>query len=384
MNDMKLVRELLKEPPAPSGRVTAKALSLLEAEIAGSGPRPVRMRRTARRWSLGLGGLAAVGVAATVAVTLAGAGPATRSPEPTVAAYPGSPPPHAARLSGDARHVLLAAATIAEREPSATGKYWHIAYHGVELQTVGDQHHPYVMKVRSRYEEWFNADARQSGWALDQALGATPATPDDQAAWERAGSPSSLPEVTSDPPEYSPRLSTSPGRPTVEAIKPGGDAAGRGHAIPMAVARSLPADPGQVKAVCDRYKATGQGPVDGYADDFECGVNLLTRYPLAPKARGAVYRMLAALPHIQKENGVRDQDGRPGVGLWSDLTMLDDTDTTIRDRLILDPATGRPLALDTVVLRPGTGAARLYKKGLVQSSLIIQGMGWTNTPPKAR
>src|SRR6202007_2320735 len=107
---------------------------------------------------------------------------------------------------------------------------------------------------------------------------------------------------TSDPPEYTPRLSTSPGKPAVEVIKPGADAAGRGHAIPMTVARSLPVDPRQVKAVCDRYKETGQGPVDGYADDFECGVNLLTRYPLTPKARAAVYRMLAALPRIQKEN----------------------------------------------------------------------------------
>lgn len=383
MNDMKPIRELLKEPPAPSGRVTATALSLLEAEIAGNGPRPVRTRRAARRWSLGLGGLAAVGVAATVTVALAGAGPATRSPEPTVAAYPGSPPPHAAKLSGDARHMLLAAATIAEREPSATGKYWHVAYHGVELQTVGDRHHPYVMEGRSRAEEWFNADARQNGWSLDQALGATPATPDDRAAWQRAGSPSSIPELTSDPPEYSPRLSTSPGKPTVDVIKPGADAAGYGHVIPMTVARSLPTDPDKVKVVCDRYKQTAQGAVNGYDDDFDCGVNLLTRYPLTPKARAAVYRMLAGLPRIQKEDGVRDQDGRPGVGMWSDLTMVDDTDTTVRDRLILDPATGRPLALDTVVLRPGTGAARLYQKGVVQSSLIIQGMGWTNTPPKA-
>jgi hypothetical protein len=386
MNDMKLVRELLKEPPAPSGRVTAKALNLLEAEIAGGGRSPARTRRAARRWSLGFGGLAAAGVAAAITLALAGGGPATHSPqasEPTVAAYPGSPPPRAAKLSGDVRHMLLAAATIAEREPSATGKYWHVAYHSTELQTVGERHHPYVMRGQSRYEEWFDSDARQNGWELDQALGATPATAGDRAAWQRAGSPSSIPEVTSDPPEYNPRLSTSHGKPIVDVIKPGADAAGRGHAIPMTVARSLPVDPDKVKAVCDRYKETGQGPVNGYADGFECGVNLLIRYPLAPKARAGVYRMLAALPRINKENGVRDQTGRPGVGLWSDLTMVDDTGTTVRDRLILDPATGRPLALDTVVLRHGTGAARLYKKGIVQSSLIIQGMGWTNTPPKA-
>lgn len=384
MNDMKLIRELLKEPPAPSGRVTAKALNLLEAEIAG-GVRPRARTRAVRRWSFGFGGLAAAGVAAAVAVGLAGARPVTHSPqpsEPTMAAYPGSPPPGAAKPSGDVHHMLLAAATIAEHEPSATGKYWHVAYNGARLQTVGEQHHPYVMKERSRAEEWWNTDARQNGWSLDQALGAEPATPGDRSAWQRAGSPSSIPEVTSDPPEYSPRLFTSPGKPTVEVIKPGTDAAGGGHVIPMTVARSLLADPDKVKAVCDHYKQAGDGAVNGYSDDFDCGVNLLIRYPLAPKARAAVYRMLAALPDIRKENGVRDQEGRPGVALWGDHSTMDDTETESRDRLILDPAMGRPLALDTVVLRPGTGGARLYDKGAVLDSLIIQGMEWTNTPPK--
>ncbi|MGH3388418.1 MAG: hypothetical protein ACRDOO_06020, partial [Actinomadura sp.] len=70
MNEMNMIRDLLKEPPSPPAQVSARALRSLEDDIAGRRSRTRHLVRPA--WGLGLAG--AVTAAALVA-TAVGTGP---------------------------------------------------------------------------------------------------------------------------------------------------------------------------------------------------------------------------------------------------------------------------------------------------------------------
>jgi hypothetical protein len=179
MDEMDRVRSLLREAPPPSAEASAKALAVLEDEMAGGRARTSRAgrRRLGRPAGLGLG-LVAAGAAAAVAVALTGQG------TPGSPGSPGTP----AGVDLD-KQAVLAAAAKAELTP--TGKYWY-------TDRVDGQ--SYVIRAKTGTYAIVGAASESFGWTgvkkgtgeayYGRDLPARPLTARDEALWKKAGSPS--------------------------------------------------------------------------------------------------------------------------------------------------------------------------------------------------
>jgi len=123
MNDLQTLRAALSPADVPQDVADRSRHRLRNRMLAGP-------RRRVRPFALGAGLVAVAAAAAVVVATLPG----------TPAQAP--PPPQAVAPVVTGTQVLLAAATVAERTPAGTGKYWHI-------RTALDN---------LVYDNWFTAD----------------------------------------------------------------------------------------------------------------------------------------------------------------------------------------------------------------------------------
>ncbi|HET6710165.1 CU044_5270 family protein [Amycolatopsis sp.] len=121
MNDLQTLRAVLTPGDVPQDVVDRSRHRLRNRMLAGP-------RRRVRPLALGAGLVAAAAAAAVVVATLPGT--------------PAPPPPQAVAPVVTGTEVLLAAATVAEKTPAGTGKYWHI-------KTTSD---------KEAYEYWYSAD----------------------------------------------------------------------------------------------------------------------------------------------------------------------------------------------------------------------------------
>ncbi|WP_033261024.1 CU044_5270 family protein [Amycolatopsis vancoresmycina] len=139
MNDLQTLRAALM-PPEPAADVVDRSRHRLQNRMLGA------PRRRIRPFAIGIGFAAAAAAAAVVVATL----PATPAPPP---------PPQAVAPVDPGRQILLAAATVAERAPVGTGKYWHsttkVGTETWEYWTTADGH------------EWYR-DAKTHGKAVPQ------------------------------------------------------------------------------------------------------------------------------------------------------------------------------------------------------------------------
>lgn len=372
MDEIRLVRELYAPPaPAPAHEVAA-ARARFDAAT--------RTRRSRPRWVLPGAGLAAVAAAAAVTVALSG----TPSRAPVTPAGPPS----------SARTVLLNAALLADRQPVTTGRYWHVDSRIQWIQKVRDG--GYLIADTSRMESW----AAGSGQAVGRVryLGARPARPADEAAWRRAGSPHVFRTVEGK------RTTTSPER---EVTTRGADAlTGMGVAVEAGVGRlrEAPADPGRLRTwllalphspLTSRPVHVGKirpgapipsappPPSKAQVDHwlFVQGSDLILYAPVTPQVRAAAFRMLAALPGVTAAGTVHDADGRRGTAVAMGEIDPGDRPEAIQQRLVIDPANGRALAYEEVVL----GRNIIYPAlaaGTIASSTTVRTAGWTDASPR--
>ncbi|MET7392436.1 CU044_5270 family protein [Dactylosporangium sp. NPDC005572] len=250
-------------------------------------PRPPARRRTpSRRLVLAGAGLAAV-AAVTAAVALRPDAPA---PVPDTVA--GQSAPSSAQAE---TNLLLVAAQHNDAKPVESGRYWVVrTEHGM------------------------------------------PRTTDEQ--W----------------------LATRAGDPSVAYIRgPSGGWAARpmqGHTadnnflvagLPRSAAAlaALPTEPGALKArLLDWYAEKGSGE---NRDEFlfYAGAGLVLDLPVPAPVRAAAYRMLAQLPGIATLGPVTDALGRNGVAVA--YSRRGDSGAVGQQRLVIDPATGAALALES-------------------------------------
>ncbi|MFI6515179.1 CU044_5270 family protein [Spirillospora sp. NPDC050679] len=364
MNELNRVRALLREPPSPSAEARTAALTRLEEDFTAG-----RRRRPARPPLLSLTGLTcllAAGTAAAVAVAVLGAGD------------PASSGPSGPQAAPSARSILLAAAGQAERQPAATGRYWRSVVQDDLLVKAGPAAAPYKVVVRQLNGEWTPADPKAPTWSLTQDLGARPATPADEAAWKRAGSPS---EHLQPVPEQARRktgvtarkIPAAPGPRRVER----GDPAGArpffvGRDLSLREILALPADPERLRQALVRYSG-------GRADSeklFEYAANMVLHYPATPKARAAAFRMMAGLDGVRALGRDTDDRGRAGQAVSLQVTVPGVAVTEWR--LIVDPAAGRALAWESRTVRP---LAPTGRKGERTDTATVVEAGWTDAPP---
>ncbi|MFF3443212.1 CU044_5270 family protein [Streptosporangium sp. NPDC002721] len=387
-----------------------------ELSRAMAGPRRAPARRGVVRpgWGLGLAGAAAAVTAVAVTISATGgtvpdASPARPNPDLAISGpeVPGStasgpassssasssPTASASRVELSSRSILLAAAHGAARQPDTTGAYWHTASVTRMLSEAADG--DYTVVELARNEGWTPLATGGEQWFRTRSLGARPASPDDEAAWRRAGSPTRIkvevPGKQGSGGYGGYVVSTEPGEAKDDRspLVDGDKVFWLGRNVTMKDLRGLPDDPGALKAWLLRaYKGTGteaDTPMSSDAWLFSVAIGLITEMPVTPRVRGAAFRMLADLKTAEVSRDVTDAEGRTGSAVAIEERVRGKADAkgpegVLRNRLIFDEATGTALARDSVVVRPG-GLQAGFEPGTVWHSQTILEAGWTDEKP---
>ncbi|MEV0622810.1 CU044_5270 family protein [Nonomuraea sp. NPDC050404] len=350
-----------------------------ELARAMSGPRR-RRRGTIPRpaWGLGLAGAAAATVTAVAVAVIMSGGPAT----PTATAPP-TATPTAPRVTLSAREVLLAAADKADRQVEKEGAYWHSVTVGRNLYTAKTG--GYAVMDRERSEGWTPSATGGEQWGSSRRLGAEPATAADRAAWERAGSPSEIEVVVPGKGLGGLTLSTSEGkaRTSHTPLVDGDKVFWLGRNVTMKDLRGLPGDPAKLKKwLMASYAGHGtESTSEEMSGDvwlFKVSLGLIMDMPVTPEVRGAAFRMLAELDSVKITENVADAEGREGTAVSVEESYP--RGGVSENRLILDERTGRGLANEFVVVKPG-GLQADFEPGAVWNSTALIEAGWTDEKP---
>ncbi|MBF8190340.1 CU044_5270 family protein [Nonomuraea sp. K274] len=383
---MNPMEELRAARPAHLGERPVDELTRAgELARAMSGPRSSRRRHKVVKpvWGFGLAGAAAAVTAVAVLVSGNGAAPTTpRAPDGGQVAA-GSATAQPVRLS--ARTVLLAAAEKADQQSDGSGDSWRSVSVSRTLFNAKDGGYTIVAPQRS--EAWTPGATGGDQWSRTQSLGARPATEEDERAWQEAGSPPKIEVVVPGKKGASYILSTSEGevRTSHSPLVDGDKVFWLGRNVTMKDLRALPSEPDELKkwlmASYEGHGTESSGEeMSGDAWLFKVTVGLIMDMPVTPEVRGAAFRMLADLDGVEVARDVTDAEGRQGTA----VTIKEDTPDSgvLENRLIFDESTGRALANESVVVRPGRFQAGL-EPGAVWNSTTVLEAGWTDTKPSA-
>ncbi|GAB3989933.1 hypothetical protein GCM10029978_116460 [Actinoallomurus acanthiterrae] len=380
MDELQAVRELFPEAPPPKARVVARAR--LRATGAGR-------RRTPRlRWTLPGLGLVAAATAVALAVGTTGGAPKRSAP----------PMP----LGGKA--VFLAAAEKAESQPM--GDYWYSDQIHGQSYLLKDGYA--IIGAHSESFEWTAAAKGRGGRWYGRDLPARPATPADEAAWRRAGRPTSFRVQSNGHP-----MTYTRGASRWEEDKGGRRSGGRfflmgfGQELTTQEVLRLPTDP---QTLANRFltlpgrkrlpgaSAAPKGPAPvSNAYKLLRAAELLESAPLPPKVRAGLMRALVVQPGVHTIETATDPLGRQGVALAVDQPswgwdskpgggfVRKDYGYRDQEQLIFDKGTGALLSEQTVLLTSG-GEYRDRKPGFVIDYWVTRSSGWTDrmpSPPSA-
>ncbi|GAA4637760.1 hypothetical protein GCM10023196_092870 [Actinoallomurus vinaceus] len=378
-------------------RHTPDADTVLRAVRSAGGRR--RGRRPALRWWAS--GLTTAGaLAAAAAVFAMSATPA--GPPPSVFRMPDGTEGTANSDVGAARQVLLAAAKTAARSPLTTGRHWKKSTITGNFVQVGPSDDRYLIMDQSRNESW-TARSSDDVMVFTQSLGAQLASTRDRAAWRRDGSPTAWASAGASGlagpqgfTEGGNRVTTAPGERHMAFGEKG--PGGRpfsvgGHSMSLKELQALPADPARLEKLfldSPLYKHREDGDAASYLIEQ---VPEVLAMPVTRQVRSALYRMLAGVSGVRSLGRVRDVAGHEGVAIavteahqkCGDRTKADtDADPswiystcTVEQRLVINPATGLPVAQELRYTKLPAGPKWSAPGGLF-SYEIFEYAGWTN------
>jgi hypothetical protein len=362
MDELQLVRHYFGEQPPPEPGVAATAKARLPLGEPGIGTawrlrRPLAAGwRPSRRALLLRAGLPATVVAAAAAVAAVAT---VQAPSPVPA--PGS---------GGREILLTAARTVARAAQPVAGRYWVTSGTVGNFLKVGPADDPYLVLEKVGVQYWAARSPRDGSPDLSQALWVRPASPSDQAAWRRDGSPTEWKDIGQDTALADPYgdpgyglllpLSTAPGKLTSQTAEYGSQPFLVGDkALSLQQLLALPADPHKLKELLltgsRHYARVSQSAYLLQA------VPPVLQMPVTPAVRSALYRMLATMPGIQSLGTVKDVSGKQGaaVGYTGKYTNCGNgvplnggaslyrvlfTSCSVQQVLVIDPATGLPQA----------------------------------------
>jgi hypothetical protein len=373
MDEMRLIRSLLDEAP-PSAEVVAEGRQRLTSGRVKKVKRP--------RWA-GFTVIAAAATAAVVAIATV-----TQTPQPTQKQKP---------VPMTARQVLLTAADKAAAMP--VGRYWHT--HVISSEGYHIAHGDYmIFGARHEIDQWVASRSdKDSDVFRSRFAAAVPQTPDDRAAWKRAGSPShwtvrsngdDIPQSgTSE--KWDLTTSTPADKREMERLRERvhKDCLKRKKCLeppgpPTAKQRdALARDPRALR----RYLLTS---TYGAPSEILRAAGELLLMPSTPALRSAVFRVLADERGVRGLGTARDPLNRPAIILAIRAT---EDGNVFDNELLLDPVTYVPLGIQTVLVKgnggkhvppaPGQLSSGLETKGMkpgaITHSEIYVEMGWTNT-----
>jgi hypothetical protein len=377
-----IMKELAASRPAHlSGDGTIdEATRSSELSRAFSQPRATARRR--RR--LVIVPAVAAGVAAATALALVVGlddGGTRRSPDTPVRLGPNS--------------VFLAAAAAMERQP--IGEYWFTDQIQGQSYIVKDGYA--VTGAHSETFEWTAVKKGGGNLFYGRDLPARPLTKEDEAAWRKAGKPSSFRVWSND--HYG-TYTTKAG--AWQADRPQAHAGGKffipGGAGEMTTAQlqNMTTDPAKLANLFFTSKRpVGRNPawsawLRDPAHVILTASEAFGNAPLPPRVRAGLMRALVTQPGIRNLGTVTDPLGRPGIAIgadWSDQTpvpgekggvTMEKAPFGSREELIFDAKTGEYLGDQQILTRPG-GLYRTRKPGFVINYWLERGSGWTDKKP---
>lgn len=367
-------------------------------------PEPVRRERRRPGFRLRLVSAAAVGAVAAgtagVVVLQSGDG--------------GSGPGSSSTTSLEG-NVLLAAAASAEKAPS--GKYWHTKSVMGDVYGVGKSAaNHYKVDSRQGNESWIDRNGLRRMVHNDMAD--VPLTAQDKQKWQAAGSPKwvSVPDPEGSGGKVKLDMSGGANTPWPSSVE-------RFYGMTAQQIAALPTDAraleNKLLDLKDQWHAvssdTRKEPIRALKGEERIRAlsdvlgTLLSTAPAPPAVRAAAFRVLAAQPGVKPEGRVRDPLGRTGTGVSLPLKTTVPLGLytapkqlgTYRRQFVVDPATGRLLAIQDVVAKPPQGSKtlppgddgkprslrakdmpdRFHRSGELASYQAFEVSEWTNSEP---
>jgi hypothetical protein len=301
------------------------------------------------------------------------------------------------------RAVLLTAATkVSQAAESAPGRYWVATGTVGTFVQVGPSSDRYMLLEESGVENWAARSPKDGSPQLAQPLGAAPVSAADRAAWRRDGSPTKWSYVGQSDALADPQGVASG---FLYALISGAGpltSLGAGYgtqqfdvgakALTLAQLRALPADPAELEKLITAGVVTPDESTSAYLLE---AVPAIMEMPVTSAVRAALYRMLADLPGMENLGEVKDPAGQQGdaVGYTASYTACSPVSPVpgkvkvascaVQQILIIDPATGWPMAAELRYLRPPGGQRWTAPDGLFSYEIFGQSY-WTNqNRPKA-
>ncbi|MEU4233607.1 CU044_5270 family protein [Nonomuraea sp. NPDC026600] len=280
-----------------------------------------------------------------------------------------------------ARQILLAAADAIATAPGE-GAYWRIRQ--LTRSMMIEPGRAYVLQRSLSEERWLARRPDDQGWRIARDLGVTPATPEDEAAWRTAGSPSSWQyptDTTGLNATSNEKVTTTPAKP--QATRLTGAWQGSGGTLLMKPMTwedlaTIPSDPAELGAYLEKRLKAKPGSAGLEPRLREACMQILRGLAVSPDVRAGAYRLLAVLPGMRADGEVVDPLGRRGQALSYEVEASPGQMTEIR--FVVDPRTGLPLAEETTA--PGTLADGRTVQ--LRHSTSYEAIGWTDDKPAPR
>jgi hypothetical protein len=224
------------------------------------------------------------------------------------------------------------------------------------------------------FERWYPTKPGGTVTEFYQSLGARPVGPADEAAWRADGSPSRwVEQPPADLPDAEPvTIESTPGPRgfvQIPAAETGPDAGWYPRS-------KLPTEPAAMRRyLLSRWTAYSGDQLSDF-ELFRTGVDIAFNLTLPAEVRATAFRMLAGIDGVQSVGQVTDQRGRAGVAVG--YARKGDSGNWVQPRLIIDPATGQPLAQESWRLGPGKSPAAT---GELLGYTLMTGYRYTDEAP---
>jgi hypothetical protein len=350
-----------------------------ELNRAFAQPRETTRQRRRGRLILPLVAVGAAGAAAVALIVVPATTPARTGHN--------APSPHT--LSG-----ILLAAHNAETLP--TGKYWFADQVIADSYVVQAKTGDYAVSAFGSEEfRWTAAKVGGGDGGAARDLAFRPVSAADNAAWRRAGSPTTLRVRVDD--HYDTLRSTSGQWKAWRSKLLGGSSDSSGGRFQLGLTvnqlEKLPTDQEKLaKLLFQSNKIFGKRVLFRAATGTKWAaidklnlVRAMLNGPVTPRSQAALMRVLKAQPGIREIGRVTGPLGREGVALAAESPAeirgsSEKMPYGSQLQLVFDLKTGKYLGDQQVLTRPGGEYASL-KPGFVIRYDVTKGSGWTNNKP---
>lgn len=279
----------------------------------------------------------------------------------------------------DARFLLLSAANSAQAAPSA-GTYWRTDTRSGTVEIAQTAGRLFAI-TRTSSAQWSVGVSSGAESLLVSGLDAAtrPRTEEDAALWRSEGAPATVKSaepLTGGDALRSITMGTR--RPMVTRTNVGDKVYALGaRNLSYSELRELPSETGALLHRLEDLRPDRPSSESGRSAWLLRVAADLIMMPVKSGVRAAAYRLMADLPGVEMRTDVEDPLGRKGVSVSFPAlshTFLGD----VRQRLVVDPASGELLADQSLLMKPSAKAQEVgLKTGVTVNYSATTRMTWS-------